>query len=161
MREDTGQWRVQLVRCTSVDSLDGFVTVVFDGGNPMFQFRGGELWKSACSIVIRDDGRMHVRAEKHLTARQRMIVAGLAEQYWRGGPESARRDDWRRIRPSKRRPVGARATCFWVRAEQGEPGYAAAHADFWETVVQAHPYAHDSRTTRWLEEGADEDAVAQ
>jgi hypothetical protein len=158
MSENTGLWIVQLVKTTTVESLDGFVTVVFDGNHPLFKFKNGELWKSACSIKVWDDGRLHVRAEKHLTARQRTIVAGLAEEYWRGGPERCRREKWRRIRQTKARPMASRATCFWVRADQGEPGYEAAHADYRATVVQSHPYAHDSSSERWFIDGAKEDA---
>jgi hypothetical protein len=158
MSEDTEQWTVQLVKATSVGSLDGFVHVVFGGAdrdNPLFKLVHGELWKSACSIKVWDDGRVFVRAESHLTSRQRGIVAGLAEEYWRGGPERCRREQWRRIRRNASRPVGSRATCFWVRADHGEPGFAAAHADFRETAAQSHPSAHDSASERWFLEGAD------
>lgn len=155
------QWITQLVKPTHVEDLAGFVTVVFDGDHPVFKFRNGELWKSACSIKIWDDGRMHVRAEKHLTARQRKVVGGLAEEYWRAGPERCRREKWRRIRKTAARPVASRATSFWVRADADEPGYAVAHADYRATVAQSHALAHTSRTERWLEDGADEAAPTE
>ncbi|WP_197381870.1 hypothetical protein [Mycolicibacterium mengxianglii] len=41
----------------------------------------------------------------------------------------------------KSRPVGSYAACFWVRADYGEPGHAAAFADYHHHVVQSHPLA--------------------
>jgi hypothetical protein len=159
MSEDVDQWTVQVVRPTSVESLEGFVHVACRGEYPIFRFDGGELWKSACSIKVWDDGRVHVMAEKHLTPRQMRIVAGLAQEYWRGGPARCRREKWRRIRRTKARPVASRATCFWVRADREEPGYAAAHADQ-AIVVQSHAYAVDSPSHRWAAEGSDRTVTA-
>ncbi|CAN5304019.1 hypothetical protein BH11ACT6_BH11ACT6_53510 [soil metagenome] len=158
------RWIEQLVKATPVESLDGFVSIEFGGKgweNPVFKFRNGQLWKSACSIKVWDDGRVTVRAESHLTAHQRRIVGGLAEEYWRGGPERAKRERWRRIRKSASRPTGAWATCFWVRAELGEPGYAVAHADMRHTVVQSHPSAFKAPAQQWIDEGAEERVVME
>ncbi|MBV5244333.1 hypothetical protein KUF57_12390 [Mycolicibacterium sp. PAM1] len=143
-------WIVQLVNATSVESLDGFVRVEFgDRDYPIYRFESGRLWKSACSIKVWDDDRIHVRAESHLTPRQRRIVAGIAEQAWRGGPQMCRREKWRRIRRSARRPVASWAACFWVLADHEDPGYAAAHADR-ELVVMSGPDAHDSASAQWV-----------
>lgn len=144
-------WHVQLVKPTGVESLQGFVRFVFVESNPHYQFRNGHLWKSACSISVWDDGRVFVQAEDHLTVRQRGIVAGLGQEYWRGGPEQCRREKWRRKRQTTKRPVGSYATCFWVRADREDPGYTAAHADA-QIVAQASWKSFDSTSERSLDE---------
>lgn len=149
MSDTDDQWLTRLVKTTSIEALDGFVTLRFVGDSPVYEFREGQLWKSACSIKVWDDGRVHVTAEKHLTPRQRRIVAGLAQEFWRGGPEQCRREKWRRIRRSSARPVPSRAACFWVPADREDPGYQAAHADYAMTV-QSDWKAIDSASTQAL-----------
>lgn len=123
-------WEVRAVKVVEFDAIREFVRIKFDGQDPTYQFRGGELWKAACFISVFDDGRVHLVVEKHLTPRQQSIVAGLAEEYWRAGPQRCKREQWRRRRRSSNRKVGSRVAQFWVVADQNEPGYAAAQADY-------------------------------
>ncbi|MET4166107.1 MULTISPECIES: hypothetical protein [Gordonia] len=148
MTHDEG-WHTRLVRPTAFDAIRDFVQVRVDGDEPVFRFRDGRLWKSACWIKVWDDGRVLVVAEKHLTARQFRVVAGLAEEYWRGGPAQCRVERWRRIRKCKNRPVGSWCSDFWVVADRHEPGHAAAHADHALVVQSADPGHLDSTAEQY------------
>lgn len=127
-------WDVRAVKTVEFDAIREFVCIDFDGDDALYKFRDGRLWKSACFIRVYDDGRLTLVVEKHLTRRQLKIVAGLAEEYWRGGPNQCRRENWPHRRRSSKRPVGSWGSQFWVTADSEERGYAEAHADY-ELVV--------------------------
>lgn len=124
------EWTYHAVPTTAPEALSGFVSIEFCEAQPLYRLDdAGMLWKSACYIKVWDDGRVRVVAEDHLTPRQRRIVAGLGQEYWRDGPDRCRREKWRRIRRSKQRPVASRVSNFWVRPdEQSDKDKAAVAA---------------------------------
>lgn len=127
-------WDVRAVKTVEFEAIRDFVSISFDGDEALYKFREGRLWKSACFIRVWDDGRVRLVVEKHLTPRQLKIVAGLAEEYWRGGPKQCKHENWHHRRRSSKRPVGSWVSQFWVTADSDERGYAEAHADY-ELVV--------------------------
>lgn len=126
----------RVVKTVDFEAIREFVQVkVEDDCQPFYCFSHGRLWKSACWIKVWDDGRVYMVVENHLTPRQRRVVAGLAEEFWRAGPQKCRQESWRRIRRCKSRPVGSWAASFTVLADREDAGYEAAHADH-QMVVQ-------------------------
>lgn len=87
---------------------------------PTYLVDDGQVWRSACWVVMYDDGRIVVWAAHHLTNRELETVYGLAERTFNGGSRMCRYEKWERLRKTAKRKQGYWRMHYYVRADGGD-----------------------------------------
>ncbi|OUC77281.1 hypothetical protein [Gordonia lacunae] len=103
--------------------------------DPQFKFALGRLWKSAASVFLYDDGRVVLTLHSHLNERERHQIYGIGQTVFRDGVAHCKRQEFTRLRKSKKRPVACWWQFVWVAVSRADSLYDSI---FWSAYGH-HP----------------------